>query len=441
MWRAVFLVVLTAAVLGCDAPVGPFPPNDVYSLTLAQSRAVSSEGAKSDAAAVTEDWFGTPDHPKLPDSAAQILDLDRLVRAAGPVSSEKDGSHLGLYREHCVTCHSVDGGGAGPASLYQDPHPRNFRHGVFKWKSTLRAAKPTRADLRLVLRHGLVGSAMPSFAAIDPEDDAEDDADASAGASDLDALVDYVMYLSIRGEVERRLMAAAIDELDYDDDSEAVDESLRLAANGDSEGAQVAAEVLDRVVSQWRAAPDQVVSVPPMPVIDGSQLAESIQRGDQIFHGKIANCVGCHGPGGNGQSVLLDFDDWGKEYSTRLGLTPSDRDDMRPFRKAGALPPRPAKPRELTLGVFRGGGDGATLYRRIAEGIAGTPMPGVEVVDEPSGLGLTEEQVWDLVRYLQSMGSDRTGSGAASPVDPPVDSQAESGGAGQGGSGRSGGPA
>jgi mono/diheme cytochrome c family protein len=83
-------------------------------------------------------------------------------------------------------------------------------------------------------------------------------------------------------------------------------------------------------------------------------------------------------------------------------LEPTDREAMRPFRDLGALPPRPIKPRTLGEGVFRGLGDPQTLYRRIATGIAGTPMPSVQITGEPRGSGLTPEQAWDLVRYLQS---------------------------------------
>lgn len=384
--------VVVAALTGCDASIESFPRNDIYALTLAKSRSITTESAASDAAAVTQQLFGTPNEPQVPEGLADLLDVGRLTRAAGPVSSQIDGTHLGLYQEHCVTCHGIDGGGAGPASLYQKPHPRNFRHGVFKWKSTQRASKPTRDDLRSILVHGAPGSPMPSFAAVDDDD--------------LDALVDYVIYLSIRGETERRLMAAAIDELDYGD--AAVGDELRLAAETDTEGGEVVAETLARVAGDWRSAGGEVVEVPEAPRLDANGLAESIGRGNKLFHGQIANCVGCHGVGGAGEggggpTLLVDYDDWGKEYSTRLGLTPDDRDDMRPFRKAGALPPRKAEPRNLTLGVYRGGSDDATLYRRITQGIAGSPMPGIEVVEAENGRGLTVDQVWDLVRYLQSL--------------------------------------
>ena len=70
---------------------------------------------------------------------------------------------------------------------------------------------------------------MPSFAAL------RDD--------DLEALVDYVIYLSVRGEVERRLAAAAIDELGY---AETVPEEVdwRLKYGGDpTDGSDVIDEV------------------------------------------------------------------------------------------------------------------------------------------------------------------------------------------------------
>jgi len=172
------------------------------------------------------------------------------------------------------------------------------------------------------------------------------------------------------------------------------------------EGSQVVANVLTYVANQWRGA-DSLVAPSPGPAPEVAQT-ESIENGKAIFHGQIANCVGCHGPSGNGNAVTLDYDDWAKEYSTRIGLTPTDREAMRPFRKAGALRPRLTEPRDLQDGVFHGGGDSETLYRRITQGIAGTPMPAVPV-DEQGGKGLTEDQVWELVAYVKSLddGGDR----------------------------------
>ncbi|TWT53175.1 Cytochrome c [Rubripirellula amarantea] len=388
--RSLVLLSFVAILVGCDAPVGSFATNHVWSLTLAKSRDAEMDQATEDVAVVVESLFGTPDEPKwpiewMPDDLG--MNVENLARAAGPVSSEKDGTHKGLFREHCVTCHALNGSGAGPASVFQNPYPRDFRPGVFKWKSTVRTAKPTRDDLLAVLHNGVAGSGMPSFALIDP--------------NDLNALVDYVVYLSIRGEIERSLMAAAVDDLGYGAGD--IDDDAKLVLHQPTDGGTTIASVVESVSRSWSQASDQVVQVPSIPTLGGDELASSIQRGEAFFHGQIANCVGCHGQGGAADLVTLDYDDWAKEYSTRLGLSPADRDAMRPFKKAGAPTPRLAKPRRLTLGVFRGGGDAETLYRRITQGIAGTPMPSVAVAETENGTGLTASQIADLVRYVQSL--------------------------------------
>ncbi len=392
--RIGFLITVICFFAGCDSRIETFQPNEVFSLALSKARSTSTDAAGEDTSRVVEELYGTPDKPLWPDSlaASRILGDERnLFRSSGPVSSEKDGTHLGLFREHCVTCHALEGSGAGPASVFQNPYPRDFRHGVFKWKSTERGYKPTRDDIRGLLMKGIPGTAMPSFASLDPED--------------LDALVDYVVFLSARGEVERRVIAAAIDELDYEES--VPDAELVLTSQGNTEGAEVVQQVVDRVHADWADAEQHQVAVPSFAELSGEQLADSIARGNDLFHGKVANCAGCHGPKGDGSLPTLDYDDWTKEYTTRIGVTPDDREAMKPFRAAGALRPRKIVPRTLQDGVFHGGGDPASLFLRITQGIAGTPMPAVEVVDEPDGKGLTIDQVWDLVRYVQQLSPSR----------------------------------
>ncbi|WP_231615336.1 cytochrome c [Novipirellula artificiosorum] len=368
-------------------------------MTLERSRSMPMDAALSDTSTAIDDLFGTPDEPRWPvdlleESVAGLVDSKRLSQAAGPVLSLQDGTQHGLYREHCAVCHGLSGNGNGPASLVQDPYPRDFRHGVFKWKSTERNAPPTRDDLAERIRLGIAGTAMPAYPLLSNKE--------------LDCIVDYVIYLSIRGEVERELLAAAVDEMGYEE--EPPEEELRLrvpSAEADeslTEGEEVTLEILGDIVGQWAEADEFVLDVPAPPhgKPTASDLAKSIERGRELFHGQIANCVGCHDENGIGQTITLDYDDWSKEYSSRIGLTPSDAEDMKPFRDAGAMMPRRIIPRTLKDGVFHGGGDAETLYRRIVVGIAGTPMPGIDVVETESNRGLTENQVWDLVRYVQS---------------------------------------
>lgn len=391
--RLLALFALLVGIAGCDARIEQFEPNRVFSLSLATSRSIPVESAGEDVDSALEALFGSPNDPKWPEdlfratAAANLVDLENLQRAAGPISSAKDGTHRGLFREHCVVCHGLEGGGAGPASQFQDPYPRDYRHGVFKWKSTDRGAKPTKADLYDLLVRGVPGTGMPSFSLLAPED--------------LDALIDYVIYLSIRGEAERRLLVGALEQLDY---GESFPESdFRIAYPGDSIGGEVVTEIVRRVADQWALADTRSVLIPDRPDLAGDDLQASVDRGKQLFHGKIANCVGCHGADGNGGAVLLDFDDWTKDYTTRLGLTPDDREAMQPFRDVGALRPRPIQPRVLRDGVFRGGSDPEQLYCRITQGIAGTPMPAVLEVEEENGKGLTRSQIWDLVNYVRSL--------------------------------------
>ena len=385
------VLIAVCFILGCDARIETFLPNRVFSLSLEKTRGTSAERATEDARRVVQELYGTPDDPSWPLPDNNLADLQNLVRSSGPVSSEKDGTHLGLFREHCVVCHALEGSGLGAASVFQNPYPRDFRHGVFKWKSTERGKKPTRDDIRQILVNGIPGTAMPSFALVDPED--------------VDALVDYVIFLSTRGEVERRVIAAAIDELDYGETSP--EDGWELDSRNEGEGGEVVHDVLERVHADWAKTQDHEVPVPSFSDLTGKALAASIARGKEVFHGKVANCAGCHGPSGDGSLPTLDYDDWTKEYTTRIGLTPDDDEALRPFRDAGALKPRRIMPRKLQGGVFHGGGDAASLFRRITQGIAGTPMPAVEVVSEPNGKGLTVEEIWDLVRYVQHLSTSR----------------------------------
>ncbi len=68
-----------------------------------------------------------------------------------------------LYMEHCSGCHGVNGDGRGPAARWLNPKPRDFRDGVFKFRSTPSGALPTEGDLMRTLTAGLAGTSMPSW--------------------------------------------------------------------------------------------------------------------------------------------------------------------------------------------------------------------------------------------------------------------------------------
>lgn len=382
-WMAVFIGLCVLTLVGCDASIDRFPNNDLYSLVAAK-RELSDEPLElTDVQSTIEALFGTPDEPRVPEVLNSRLDVEILKRAAGPQSSDQDGVHFGLYREHCATCHGVDGGGTGPAAALLTPYPRDFRPGVFKFKSTGRADKPTHDDLLKLLKRGIPGTAMPSFATVNDDD--------------LESLVQYTIYLSSRGETERKLIDRLMAE-------EMSSEELREAAS----------QIVSEVATSWKDAAIRMVPVPEKMAttnasandiaLDWWNDEKLIVKGKELFHGPLANCASCHGEAGNGNATTLDFDDWTKEYTTKLGISPSDRVAVKTMKAAGALTPRQSLPRKLQWGVFHGDDSDAALYRRLVVGIAGTPMPGLLLKDKPDAVGVEPADVWAIIAYLRSLG-------------------------------------
>jgi mono/diheme cytochrome c family protein len=128
-------------------------------------------------------------------------------------------------------------------------------------------------------------------------------------------------------------------------------------------------------------------------------VKKSIARGKELFGGTVASCSKCHGIHGRGDGQEADYDDWTKDWTTRIGLNPVDEKSLVPLIARGALPPRTIKPRNFEEGIFRGGSNPEDLYRRLTQGIAGTPMPAVTFVEGQ----LDERDVWNLINYIHSL--------------------------------------
>jgi DMSO reductase family type II enzyme heme b subunit len=60
----------------------------------------------------------------------------------------------------------------------------------------------------------------------------------------------------------------------------------------------------------------------------------------------------------------------------------------------------PTRPRDYTRGIFKGGHDAASLFRRIAYGMPGTPMPGASKA--------TPQERGDLVHFIRSLSDEAT---------------------------------
>jgi mono/diheme cytochrome c family protein len=139
----------------------------------------------------------------------------------------------------------------------------------------------------------------------------------------------------------------------------------------------------------------------PVPAPDENRdLLASVERGRELFYGAVANCVKCHGETALGDGQTNDYDDWNKM------LDPGNPEMVEKFVSLGALPPRNIRPRNLRMGVFRGGHRPVDLYWRVRNGIDGTPMPGALMKPEgapPEVKGLTEEDLWCLIDYVRQL--------------------------------------
>jgi len=388
--------------------------------------------------------FGTPDEPHFPQIGEDFSDLVRqenLEIAAGPVQSDRLGKHGGLYREHCASCHGITGDGAGPSAAFLNPYPRDFRLGKFKFKRTKVFSPPTDHDLDRILRNGIPGTAMPSFKTLDDEE--------------IAALVDYVKYLSIRGQVEKKLIDYVADldaeagerliDINYpntdqnessdseppateeavffqnagkskptspvshnwshanqDDDAEPGENSQNDDPPAMSEQREelldiLVNDILYEVLDAWLDREDGLVEIPNAPPefkLDHADHSKLVKKGRELFFGK-ANCLLCHGNTGLGDGGQVNFDDWTSAWTKDTGVNLVELDTYDDFLALGALHPRQLRPRNLRQGVFRGGDKPTDIYHRVSEGIEGTPMPAT--------LTLNEDEKWALVAYVMNM--------------------------------------
>jgi mono/diheme cytochrome c family protein len=384
-------LAVLAGLAGCGAPNADFRRYETYAHKVASSVGVEfAESQRQDIDEALQALFGTPDEPSLPgvEGIDKVLNLTHLKLAAGRVGSDEQGNPRGLYREHCAHCHGISGDGVGPTAAFLNPYPRDYRKGQFKFKSTPVGQKPTHADLKKIVLEGIPGTAMPSFKLLP---DLEDD-----------ALVEYVKYLSVRGEVERRLLMASADL----EPNVRLVSALPAGATAEQKAAQqeqIAAvkEIVTDIVSKWDSASGAITEIPPRPSMTKEELATSIKHGRELFYGSIANCVKCHGDSALGDGQTTDYDEWAKEF---IG-DGKDSKLVSSYVSLGLLPPRTIRPRNLRLGVFRGGLRPIDIYWRIKNGIEGTPMPAATMKPEgnPNAKGLTTEDIWDLVNYVQSL--------------------------------------
>jgi mono/diheme cytochrome c family protein len=298
-----------------------------------------------------EKMFGTPRQPRVdlagfkPPDEDDEKDAPPAVAAAVKVL-ELDPSILGrgarLYRINCLHCHGLGGDGRGPTAPWVNPHPRDFRLGLFKFITTSYTSndqKPRRQDIIRTITQGLDGSAMPAFNVL-PE-------------SDIEAMASYVIHLSLRGDVEGGTL--------YDLFKEEIERKEGEASKTKIEGLMATRLYYSTIA--WTKSKDELAPVPAPANLSELEMAASVRRGQQFF---LKNgCIGCH-------------IDYGRKSNFR-------------FDKWATL----AKPNDLTANIYRGGRRPFDFYCRAKLGIGSCGMPGVaENLD--SGL-------WDLVNFLQAL--------------------------------------
>lgn len=386
--NAALLVALLGTLTGCGKTPAEFRSNNAYALVLKTLQDGSYQADQmEDLRNTLTALFGTPDQPYVTHltsvPATNVVDIRNLELAAGPVSSDESGRPQGLYREHCAHCHGLTGDGAGPTAKFLNPYPRDYRKGVFKFKSTPKGAKPTHADLKRILMEGIPDTAMPSFRLL-PE-------------NELDALIDYVKYLAIRGETERMLLLE-MTELDDEERLVSLEDEEKL-----QETAGTVADTVTTVLQKWADAESQQSVIPAHP--QDWDREESIAKGRELFYGPIANCVKCHGDSAQGDGERTDYDDWTKDYFDPKNEKLVKLKDVFVDRYA-MMPPRNIIPRNLRSGAYRGGRRPIDLFRRIHNGIDGTPMPAASLKASdaaPDVKGLTTDDIWHIVDYVESL--------------------------------------
>lgn len=156
--------------------------------------------------------------------------------------------------------------------------------------------------------------------------------------ADRRALVGHVRTLAFRGTIDR-LAAKVVKDGDEPDPAELRVKAAELCVPG---------------------------SPIPVPAEFPPSTPEAVARGRQLF---LATCAQCHGPEGKGDGPQV------KDMKNDNGT--------------------PARPRNLTLGLYKYGGEPASLYVRLRLGLPGTPMP--------ASPKLSDAEVFDLVHYVKSL--------------------------------------
>ena len=335
--------------------------------------------------------FGTPAKPTI---NAEATGIDKAALAELKLDDATLAKGSTRYRIHCMHCHGVPGDGRGPTARWVNPHPRDFRAGLFKFQSTNRDVTnmPMRSDLLRTLRQGLEGTAMPSFSLLSD--------------ADLDAMVSYVMFLSLRGLTEIK----AISDMDLDTKaqvlkaSDPIPESLKFWAS--------------KIFTEgWLAAnqPNAEIKVAEYPYSE-KEFADSVKRGQMIFTANpTAEFKKEFFAHAQEKDPKLEKDAIEAKYNEVIGVKcvschiDYGRQAKFKFDEWGTL----VRANNFTLGIFRGGRRPVDIYYRVHSGI-----PGSEMTPFSKSFKDQDRYLWDVVNFVSVMSYPAMQKGINIRLDP-----------------------
>jgi mono/diheme cytochrome c family protein len=200
-----------------------------------------------------------------------------------------------LYRRHCAVCHGERGDGGAPLGLDLYPRPRAFDRGQFRLVRTAQGL-PAEDDLMGVLRRGMPGSSMPSFAWL--------------AEADRLALARHVLAIAVDGLVRAEVDAAR-------QQGQAVDPAV----------------VRSRAQARWSAATVLAAGAPA--ALDEATL----QRGRGLY--RLA-CASCHGEDGKGKPRPAGWStegtlSWARDFTMGVLRGPATHEELA-WRIVAGLP-------------------------------------------------------------------------------------------------------
>lgn len=201
--------------------------------------------------------------PPLPDTTAAPQDIQlQEAKTIPPVdvmkmktpSQELINKGKALFSANCSSCHGTDGKGDGPAASGLSPSPRNYTSNE-GWKNGRKIS-----NIYKTLQEGIPGSAMASYAYLNPEDKF--------------ALAEYIRSAFIKNPPQ-----------DTDDDLKDLDAVYNLS-QGQKVPAKIPIEYAEQIIIKENNARYQKI-IKEMNSIDNDKVDEGSKLFDKIAKDKI----------------------------------------------------------------------------------------------------------------------------------------------------------